>query len=167
MTFSRSTLLETTIASIGSLGLFLAGLGFFIITLAIPLIQYNWHLSQSTLGLLGAAAPIGAIFGAFIAGYLSDKYGRKKLLSISIMAILLCSIFSSLPNDIETLIFSRILLGISISMCYPVTASYLAEMTPKQNRGKQITKAMFTNCLGAVVGVASSYMIIKNNNNFI
>jgi MFS family permease len=160
MESKHSTLLETTIATMGSLGLFLGGIGFFIISLAIPLIKHEWELSQTTLGLLGSAAPIGAIFGAFIAGYCSDKYGRKKILSLSIFAILICSILSAFAQSITNLIIARIALGVSISMCYPVTASYLAEMMPKKNRGKQITKAMFTNCLGAVVGIASSYLII-------
>lgn len=157
---SKSGRIHKDISKIASLALFLAGLGYFILTLAIPLIDKEWQLSSAVSGLLGSAALFGAIIGALMSGYLADKIGRRIILVSSISGVLVCSLLSSVAWNIDALITSRFLLGICLSACYPVAASYLAETMPVKKRGRKFCQAMLVNCTGAVVGITVSYIIL-------
>jgi MFS family permease len=157
---AHSSRIHKDITTIASLALFLAGLGYFILTLAIPLIGRQWHLSQSMEGLLGSSALFGAIFGALSSGYLTDKLGRRTMLRVSIIGVFIFSAFSAMTWSITSLIIARFWLGVSISSNYPVAASYLAETMAVKNRGRKFCQAMLVNCIGAVAGVIASYLIL-------
>ncbi len=157
---SKSGRIHKDITTIASLALFLAGLGYFILTLAIPLIDEQWQLSSTMSGLLGSAALFGAIIGALMSGYLADRVGRRIILISSICGILGCSLLSACAWNINALVTSRFLLGICLSACYPVAASYLAETMPIKKRGRKFCQAMLVNCTGAVAGVVVSYLVL-------
>jgi MFS family permease len=157
---AHSSRIHKDITTIASLALFLAGIGYFILTLAIPLINHQWHLSQKMEGLLGSSALFGAIVGALMSGYLTDKLGRRTMLMISIIGVFLFSATSACTWNINSLILSRFLLGICISSNYPVAASYLAETMAVKKRGRKFCQAMLVNCIGAVAGVVTSYLIL-------
>ncbi len=148
------------ISLIASLGLFLGGFSFFIISLVIPLISKQWSIDPSTIGFVGAAAPLGAMFGAGFCGGLTDKYGRKIMLSVTVLALTLFTLLSAIAWNASSLIIFRFLLGVSIGADYPVSATYLAETMPKKIRGRKTCMAMFINCIGAVIGVLMSYFIL-------
>ncbi len=152
--------IQRDVSAIASLALFIAGIGYFILTLAIPLINEQWHSTQLSIGLLGAAAPFGAIFGALLSGYLTDKFGRRVVLIASVIGVFIFSLLSAFSWNMTSLVALRFLLGITISANYPVAASYLAETMAVKNRGKKFCQAMFVNCLGAVAGVIASYLIL-------
>ncbi|PHQ78182.1 MAG: hypothetical protein COB66_09410 [Coxiella sp. (in: Bacteria)] len=157
---AHSSKTHKDVTIIASLALFLAGLGYFILTLAIPLLSKQWHLTTEMQGTLGSSALFGAIIGAFGSGYLTDKVGRRIMLIISIVGVFSFSLLSAFTWNIHSLILSRFLLGVCISANYPVAASYLAEMMPVKNRGRKFCQAMFVNCIGAVAGVIASYLIL-------
>jgi MFS family permease len=50
------------------------------------------HFSESEIGLLGTAYLVGAVLGALVFGYLTDKLGRKKLFTVT-LGIYLISAF--------------------------------------------------------------------------
>ena len=58
-------------------GIMLDGFDFFIIGVASPLIAEDLGASPQQIGLVSAAAIVGAIFGAFGLGRLTDRIGRK------------------------------------------------------------------------------------------
>lgn len=157
---AHSSRIHKDITTIASLALFLAGLGYFILTLAIPLIGHQWTLSETQKGMLGSAALFGAILGALTSGYLADKIGRRTMLMISIIGVFVFSLLSALTWNISSLITSRFLLGIALSSNYPIAASYLAETMAIRNRGRKFCQAMLVNCIGAVAGVVASYLIL-------
>lgn len=148
------------ISHISAQALFLSGFNFFIITLVVPLLIKQWALTNMSIGLIGAAAPFGAIIGSLLFGHLADRLGRKSMLIFSALLIILCSIASVTAWDSHSLILFRFLLGIGLGAEYPISASYLCETLPKNVRGKNIAIVMLVNCLGAFIGVFSSYMIL-------
>jgi MFS family permease len=69
-----------------ALGLFIDGYDLYISSVAEPFINALYHPSPFMIGLIQAAAPIGAAFGALFIGRVADKIGRKNL-SISTLFI--------------------------------------------------------------------------------
>lgn len=126
----------------------------------MPLLIKQWTLTATMIGLIAAAAPLGAIIGSLLLGHMADRVGRKVMLVLSAIIIIVGSICSVTAWSSISLFMFRLLLGIGLGAEYPISASYLCETMPKNVRGKKVAIVMLVNCLGAFIGVFSSYIIL-------
>jgi MFS family permease len=146
---------------VSALGLFIDGYGLYITSVAEPLFQHQYELSPWLLGLVQAAAPIGASLGAMLVGPLADRLGRKTLLMANFALMAGSVLLSALAwNGISLAIF-RFMVGLAIGADYPLNAAYLAEMAPGRSRGKMMAAAMFVNCLASPIAVLVAYVIFS------
>ncbi len=142
-------------------GVGLNGYDLFIMSAALPLVQsYFVSLSPAMAGLFAGATLLGAVPGALIAGQLSDRYGRRLILLIDITLLTLTSILCALAWSSFSLIFFRFLQGIAIGAEYPISASLVAEVMPRKNRGKWMTGAFGFQSIGMTVAAASATLIL-------
>jgi len=113
----------------------LSGFVQMIVSYTMPQISTEWGLTKVQTGSLASWTLLGLLIGGTIAGILSDRIGRKKTL---ILACIIYSIFN-LPiyftNSFETFALFRILSGIGIGACIPVSATINSEFVPTKNRG--------------------------------
>src|ERR671918_1013488 len=112
---------------LSSMGIMLDGFDFFIMGVAIPLIEREWHPSSLELGLISSSAIIGAIVGAFTIGALTDKIGRQLACRIDLGMFIVFALLSALAPSIAWLIAFRFLLGVGIGADYPISSSYVSE----------------------------------------
>ena len=70
---------------LSAMGVFLDGFDLFIMAVALPVIAKDLAPDAWMLGLIGAAAPLGAVIGAAGAGRLTDRFGRKLLYVIDML----------------------------------------------------------------------------------
>lgn len=121
---------------ITSLGGFLFGFETAVISGAEQIIQKLWNLDSFWHGLTVSISLIGTIVGAIIAGRISEKYGRKKVLVWVAILYLLSAIGSALsPYWIMFLIF-RFLGGLAVGISSVVGPVYISEIAPAKDRGK-------------------------------
>ncbi len=73
-------------------GPFLDGYVLSIIGVALVQISPKFNMSSAEEGLVGASALVGIFLGAFLGGWLTDKFGRQVLFTIDLAAIIVCSI---------------------------------------------------------------------------
>ncbi len=95
---------------------------------------------------LGAGAfQIGLIFGAFSLtrsifvpyfGKLSDRKGKKPLLTTGLFIYFLLSLLYASSNSIQTLILLRLGQGFASAMILPVAQSYVGMITPADKEGQ-------------------------------
>jgi len=95
---------------------------------------------------LGAGSfQIGLIFGAFSLtrslfvpyfGRLSDRKGRKNLMSVGLFIYFSLSLLYAAAKNVETLILLRLAHGFASAMILPVAQAYVGEMTPEQKEGR-------------------------------
>src|SRR3712207_542666 len=86
----------------GSFGGILFGYDIGVMTGALPFLQTDWSLSSSSgvIGWITSSVMFGAIFGGSLAGQLSDRLGRRKVILYSAIVFALGSILSSMaPNE--------------------------------------------------------------------
>ncbi|PSR32873.1 MAG: MFS transporter [Sulfobacillus benefaciens] len=139
---------------LSAMGVFLDGFDLFIIGVALPLIGHSMGVSKSWIGLVGAAAPLGAMVGAFTLGRYTDKLGRKAMYLFDLLFFVIFAGLSALAWNIESLLAFRFLLGIGIGADYPISSTYVSEFMPKKIRGRMLSGAFSFQAVGALFGAA-------------
>lgn len=132
-------------------GPFLDGYVLSIIGVAMVQITPQQNLSDSAQGLIGASALIGIFLGAFVGGYLTDKFGRQTLYTIDLIAIIGCSVAQFWATDPVWLFLLRLLIGMAVGADYPIATSLLAEFTPRRYRGPLLGGLVVMWFVGAAV----------------
>lgn len=94
---------------------FLDLVGFGIIMPIIPALVHNYKLDTLHIGILVSVFPFAQFFGSIIMGYLSDIFGRKKILVISLF-FLVCSYFfagfvQTLSSEFYMILLMRLFIG--------------------------------------------------------
>ena len=124
----------------GSFGGILFGYDIGVMTGALPFLQTDWSLqgNASIIGWITSAVMFGAIFGGAMAGQLSVRLGRRKMILISAIIFVIGSILSGIaPHDGEYyLIGVRILLGLAVGAASALVPAYMSEMAPAHLRGR-------------------------------
>ena len=124
----------------GSFGGILFGYDIGVMTGALPFLQNDWSLqgNASIIGWITSAVMFGAIFGGAMAGQLSDRLGRRKMILISAIIFVIGSILSGIaPHDGEYyLIGVRILLGLAVGAASALVPAYMSERAPAHLRGR-------------------------------
>ncbi|MDD9150659.1 sugar porter family MFS transporter [Sporolactobacillus sp. CQH2019] len=124
----------------GAFGGILFGYDIGVMTGALPFLEHDWNLQNSAgvIGWITSAVMFGAIFGGALAGQLSDRLGRRKMILISALVFTVGSILSGIaPNDGQYyLIGVRILLGLAVGAASALVPAYMSEMAPARLRGR-------------------------------
>ncbi len=136
-----------------------AGMGFFtdaydlfIIGVVTALLIPIWHLSIHQIAILNAASLASAGLGAVAFGWLSDKFGRKKLYGIEVFILFIGAIVSALSPSFAWLLVSRIIVGIGIGGDYPSSAVVASEHANRKNRGFLVLLVFAMQALGLIIG---------------
>jgi len=145
---------------LSAMGVFLDGFDLFILAVALPVIQQDLKPDAWMLGLIGAAAPLGAVVGAAGAGHLTDRLGRKLLYVIDLAIFIAFAGLSALAWSDWSLFVFRFLLGVGIGADYPISSSYVSEFMPARIRGRMLVSSFSFQALGSLVGAAIGLLIL-------
>ncbi|WP_208634991.1 MFS transporter [Brevibacterium iodinum] len=142
-----------TVLSAG--GTFLDGFDLTVIAVALPMIANEWDVSAGEKSLITSSAIIGSFIGAAVLGNLTDRFGRKAMYVIDLLAFVVFAALTAFSQDVWQLIIFRFLLGIGIGADYPISATIVSEFASKKGRGKLSTS------LGAMwfVGAVAAYLV--------
>ena len=91
------------------------------------------------------------------AGFLSDRFGRKKMLFLCALLYAVSGILSALPRTFEQFLAARFLSGLGIGASSMICPVYIAEIAPEKSRGRLGT--LFQ--LGIVTGIFLTLFINK------
>ena len=142
-------------------GPFLDGYILSIIGVAMIQVTPQFNLSASEQGLVGAAALAGIFFGAFLGGWLTDKFGRHLLFTVDLIALVACSVLQAFVNDAFWLIILRLLIGFAVGADYPIATSLLAEFTPSRWRGPLLGAFVTMWFVGAAVAyIVGQFLLV-------
>ncbi|MBL7757278.1 MAG: sugar porter family MFS transporter [Chitinophagaceae bacterium] len=142
----------TLVAAIGGL---LFGYDTAVVAGAIGFIQEKYQLSAAMTGWAASCALIGCMIGAMVAGGLSDKLGRRKVLMISAWAFAISSVGIMIPMGLTSFIIFRMIGGIGIGIASILSPMYISEIAPASIRGRLISIYQ----LGIVIGILLIYFV--------
>jgi len=140
-------------------GMFLDGYQLSVISLAVLYMAPDLKLSQFQISLVLGSVILGTIIGTISIGYISDLFGRRKIYIYNLAFFLFFGIISILTSNLTLIIISRLLMGVSVGADYPVSNSYIAEMAPKEIRGKYLSFSNVAFVAGAVISMIVSIIV--------
>lgn len=121
--------------------------------------KYFQLTSQAQVGWANSCALVGCLVGALMAGALSDKFGRKRLLALSAVLFVVTSLGNALANNFTIFIAWRILGGVAIGLASNLSPMYIAEVAPSQMRGKLVSINQLTIVVGILAAQAINWAI--------
>lgn len=85
--------------------------------------------------IFGSILTLGALLGGLVAGYPTEKYGRKMAILISTVIFALGWTFMLIKTAAWMLYISRLILGIAIGIDCMAVPVYIGEVSPTERRG--------------------------------
>ena len=141
--------------------------GYVLSMIGIVLVQAGpaLNLNEFWQGLIAASALIGVFIGGFIGGWFTDKFGRKVLYTLDLIAIIGFSIAQFWVESALALFIWRLLIGIAVGADYPIATSLLAEFVPKKYRGPLVGGMIVMWFAGAAVAYVVGELLLSLGEN--
>lgn len=125
-----------------------------------PALAQDWGIDRSQLGPVMSAALGGMIIGALVSGPTADRFGRKIVLSVSMLIFGGFTLASAYATDLNTLVILRFLTGIGLGAAMPNATTLFSEYCPQRSRSLLVTCMFCGYNLGmATGGFISSWLI--------
>ena len=149
----------TILAALASLGGLLFGYDTGVISGALPFIKRDFTLSAGMEGVATSAVLVGATLGAALAGFLSDRFGRKLVILFVAALFVVGALGSAFAPSLGILLAARAVVGVAIGVASMLTPLYLAEIAPKERRGGIVSLNQFCITLGILVSYLADYAL--------
>lgn len=139
---------------------FLDGMDTQSIGIAAPFIIDSLHMPRALLGMVFSAAILGAMLGAFLVGSAADRFGRKRMLLLSILVFGIGTVATSMANSYDSLLLVRFLTGIGVGGAAPCFLTLASGYTPSKRRAAITSMLWAAFPLGGMAGgFLNSYLI--------
>src|SRR6476661_8943816 len=119
------------------------------------------HLTGAQVGLAASAYLIGAVAGALFFGWLTDRLGRKKLFSITVLVYLTATVACGLSWDFWSFALFRLLTGAGIGGEYAAVNATIQELIPARRRGFTDLVVNGSFWLGAAAGAIGALVVLN------
>jgi SP family sugar porter-like MFS transporter len=124
-----------------------------------PFFGITGHAFQQ--GWAMGCALIGCLAGSVISGWLSDRFGRKRLLILSAVLFVLASLGTGAAGSFTEFVIFRLTGGIGIGLASNLSPMYIAEITPRDVRGRFVSINQLTIVLGILLAQLINWKIAQ------
>jgi MFS family permease len=131
----------------------LEGYDLVVLGAIIPTLLKTHHLgiTAGDATTIATLSLVGVAIGAVCVGPLADRLGRRKLLIGSVVVFSLFTILVPLANSVAMFAALRLIAGLGLGACMPVSLTMMAEHMPADRRARASTLTMTGYHTGAVV----------------
>ncbi len=124
-----------------------------------PVLQF----SNTDIGIVGSAYLGGAVLGALFFGWLTDRFGRKKLFFITVAVYLVATGATAFTWNLWTFALCRFFTGAGIGGEYAAINSTIQELIPARVRGWTDLVINGSFWIGAAIGAGGSIVLLNPN----
>ena len=142
----------TLVAALGGL---IFGFDTAIVAGATRYMKEQFSLNALQEGWAVSVVLIGCMFGAGLAGPISDRMGRRRLMLVSAILFLVSAVGCALPRTITAFVIFRFVGGLGIGSAAVLSPLYIAEIAPARVRGALVS----VNQLAIVTGILLAYFV--------
>jgi len=150
--------LITLVATIGG---FLFGYDSGVINGTVEGLQKAFHSDSAGTGFNVASILLGCAAGAFMAGWLADKFGRKTILIIASVCFSISALGAGLAQDSFQFILVRVLGGLAVGAASVLAPAYISEVTPAKYRGTLSSIQQIAIISGLFASFLSNYILAR------
>lgn len=140
-----------------ALGGFLLGFDATVISGVVPFIKEYFSLNGASgdlkLGFAVSSLGWGAMAGNAIAGPLSDRFGRRRVLLGTALLFVMSSLLAASATSFPSFVAARIVGGLAVGGAILIAPMYIAEIAPAEKRGGLVS----LNQLMIVIGISASF----------
>ncbi|PWC18999.1 MFS transporter [Brenneria corticis] len=125
--------------------------------------------SSWLLGFTAAGTQMGAVIGALLGGWLTDKVGRRKIFLGSMIAFAICAILQGIAPNMYWLAIIRCFAGIPVGADVANGFTYIMEVMPKGKREVMANRWQFMFAIGIIAAIilVTSLIAIGVHNDYI
>ena len=142
------------LAATAALGGFLFGYDSGVINGAVDALHEAFHTSAAGTGFAVASVLLGCAVGAFVAGNLADRFGRRPMMLATAAVFLASAIGSGAAADVTVFNLWRLLSGLAVGAASVLAPTYISEIAPPAIRGRLATLQQ----MGIVTGLFASFL---------
>src|SRR5690554_3342953 len=147
---------------VAALGGFLFGFDSGVINGTVDALQEAFDSDAVGTGFNVASVLLGCAVGAFIAGMLADKFGRKYALIGAAIAFIISAWGSGISNSSFEFVIFRLLGGLAVGAASILSPAYIGEIAPPNIRGRLISLQQLAIVTGLFFAFFSNYSIASN-----
>ncbi len=126
-----------------------------VINGALVFLKQQWGWTGPQLEAAAGALLVGCLTGSGVAGSVTDRWGRRKVLIAAALAFCGSSVWTALPHGLSEFIAARFCAGLAIGIASVLAPMYIAEVAPPSLRGRLVT----LNQMAIVTGIVLSYFV--------
>ncbi|MCX5644413.1 MAG: sugar porter family MFS transporter [Phycisphaerae bacterium] len=152
-----TVLLTSAIAA--ALGSFLFGFDTAVISGTESMLKQLYSLSDFWLGFTVSIALFGTLFGAFLVGRPSDRWGRRPVLTALSVVFLVSAFGCAMAWNWYALLFFRFIGGLAIGGTSVASPVYITEIAPARRRGLLVAVSQLNIVVGILMAYLSNYVV--------
>jgi MFS family permease len=118
------------------LGYGLDGFDLMIYSFVIPTLLTLWSMSKAQAGYIATGALITSAIGGWAAGVLADRFGRARILQLTVLWFAVFTFLSGFTHNFTELFLTRALQGLGFGGEWSVGSVLVAEIIDARHRGK-------------------------------
>jgi predicted MFS family arabinose efflux permease len=115
--------------------------------------------SPGRLGTIVTVYALAAAAAALLLGPLSDRIGRKRLISLALMLFAGASVLTARSHYLSTLVIARVLTGFAAGALSTLSLTYAADLYPYRHRGRAMGILSMAYFLAFVVGIPAGALL--------
>src|SRR3954452_17806809 len=119
------------------------------------------RFTEAEIGLVASSYLAGAVAGALLFGYLTDRFGRRKLFMVTLGLYLLATAATAFAWDFWSFALFRVLTGAGIGGEYAAINSAIQELIPARYRGRTDLAVNGSFWVGAALGALGAVVLFQ------
>ncbi|HCX20322.1 MAG: MFS transporter [Flammeovirgaceae bacterium] len=147
------------ISLVATLGGFLFGFDSGVINGTVKGLESAFDAQDIGSGFNVASMLLGCAVGAFFAGRLADRYGRKTMLLVASVLFIISAWGSGIATSSGEFIVYRILGGLAVGAASVMAPAYISEIAPAKYRGALATVQQIAIISGLFFSFLSNYLL--------
>lgn len=148
------------LAFVAAIGGFLFGFDSGVINGTVDALGVAFDSDAAATGFNVASVLLGCVVGAFFAGTLADKYGRKPIMLVAGILFMISAWGSGISQGSLEFVLYRLIGGLAVGAASILAPLYISEIAPSKIRGRLSTLQQLMIVIGLFAAFISNYGLV-------
>ena len=157
----ENTRLIILISCVATIGGFLFGFDSGVINGTVDGLKAAFGSDAAVTGFNVASMLLGCAVGAWFAGTLADRYGRRTMMLWAALFFIISAWGSGIATSSMEFVVYRIIGGFAVGAASVMSPAYIAEVAPARYRGRLATVQQIAIISGLFAAFLSNYLLAK------